>query len=235
MTRIVASLLIFAAFVVAPLACSAAPVTVPSDLSAGDKYRLAFVTNTGIDALSSNIADYNSFVTAVAAGVPELAALGTTWTAIVSTEDDDARDNTETNPFIDGVGVPIYRLDDTRLADDNADLWDGSLAAVLDIDESASATSTINVWTGTSISGTWMEIVWPIFPNPRVPMTGRSDRLDNGWIQATIFVQAHISKPVYAISAPITVIPEPSSMILVCIGATAVVGWQLRRRRHRRA
>ncbi len=105
MPRIIASLLVFAAFAVAPLAASAVPITVPTDLSPGDKYRLAFVTSTGRDTTSANIVDYNNFVTAHAAGVPELAALGTTWTAIGSTVAVDARDNTGTNPTV-ATGLP---------------------------------------------------------------------------------------------------------------------------------
>ena len=49
--------------------------------------------------------------------------------AIASTDTTDARDN---------IGDPsalIYRLDDTRIADDEADLFDGSIAAPLNIDE----------------------------------------------------------------------------------------------------
>jgi hypothetical protein len=43
----------------------AAPITVPTGLNPGDRYRLAFVTSTTRDARSSNIADYNLFVTDV--------------------------------------------------------------------------------------------------------------------------------------------------------------------------
>jgi hypothetical protein len=92
----------------------AQPTTVPSGLSPGDKYRLAFVTSTTRDATSSDIADYNAFVTAVANTVPALTELGTTWTAIGSTAAVDARDNTNTNPG-NAEGVPIYLLDGTLL------------------------------------------------------------------------------------------------------------------------
>ena len=42
--------------------------TVPPGLSPGDPYRLAFVTSTTRNALSSSIAVYNTFVTGVADG-----------------------------------------------------------------------------------------------------------------------------------------------------------------------
>ncbi|MDC0935468.1 hypothetical protein OAS39_04205 [Pirellulales bacterium] len=56
MTRRKDLLLVIATFVVAPLAASAAPITVPTDLGVGDKYRLAFVTSTTRDATSIDIA-----------------------------------------------------------------------------------------------------------------------------------------------------------------------------------
>jgi hypothetical protein len=100
----------------------AAPIVTPVGLSAGDTYRLAFVTSTTRDGLSPDIADYNAFVTAAANSQAVLASLGTTWSAVASTNDlTDARDNTDTNPA--STGVAIYLLDGTsKIADNNADL-----------------------------------------------------------------------------------------------------------------
>lgn len=81
------------------------------------------MTSTTRDALSTNISDYNAFVTAAALSVPELAALSTAWHVIGATAAVDARDNTSTNPGVDGVGVPIYLLNGTLLATDNNDCW----------------------------------------------------------------------------------------------------------------
>ncbi len=114
------------ALLVAPTVASAQIVTTPVGLSPGDQYRLGFVTITKRDASSSNIADYNDFVTTAANSEPDLLALGATWTAIGSTSTVDARDNTGTNPT--STGVPIYLLDGiSKIADNNADLWDGSI------------------------------------------------------------------------------------------------------------
>ena len=121
MHRIVASLLVFASFVVAPQESPAPPMVIPIDLGMGDKYRLAFVTSTTRDATDILIGPYNDFVGGVAALVPELSALGTTWKVIGSTAFTDARDNTGTNPSFFS-GVPVYTLVNMRIADDNADL-----------------------------------------------------------------------------------------------------------------
>jgi hypothetical protein len=131
----------------------AAPITVPTGLNPGDQYRLAFVTSGARDASSFIIADYNDFVQAHADAVPELLSLGVSWNAIASTLGDDARDNTDTDPG-GGTGVPIFLLDDTKLADDNSDLWDGTLDAALDVDESGEFFGgSFSVWTGTEIEG----------------------------------------------------------------------------------
>ena len=85
----------------------AVPITTPTSLSSGDQYRLAFVTSTTRDANSTDIADYNAFVTGVATGVAELNALGTSWTAIVSTSSINARDNTSTVPQFAGGSLGV--------------------------------------------------------------------------------------------------------------------------------
>ena len=74
-----------------PSLAAVAPIAIPPGLNPGDQYRLAFVTSTTRDATSGNIAVYNEFVTASATAQAELNALGTTWTAIASTGDVDAR------------------------------------------------------------------------------------------------------------------------------------------------
>ena len=132
---------------------AAAPITVPTSLNPGDEYRLAFVTSDQRNGASSLITSYNAFVTGVANIQPALTSLGTTWKAIGSTATVDARDNTGTNPVVDGVGVPIFLLNDTLLANDNLDLWDGSILVPFEIDEGGSAIQQSFVWTGTSSSG----------------------------------------------------------------------------------
>ena len=97
----------------------------PSDLNAGDKFRLLFVTIDESNATSADIADYNSFVqNAAAAGHDAIRGYSAGFRALASTESVDARDNTATT----GTGVPIYWLNSSILADDNADLYDGSWA-----------------------------------------------------------------------------------------------------------
>ena len=147
--------------VVAATPVAAAPITVPTSLSPGDPYRLAFVSSITRDATSEDIADYNTFVTNAANAVQKLLDLGTIWTAIASTPSVDARFNTDTLPVSAGgpVGVPIFLLNDTLLVDNYDDLWDGSidppLQMGLDITESGDFGYPFGelVWTGTGPDG----------------------------------------------------------------------------------
>ena len=123
----------FAAAAAFASTAQAAPIVAPTDGYMGP-YRLAFQTNGSTLATLAQMSDYNTFVTTEAGLITELAALGTTWTAIGSTKTQgginptpvDARDNTNTNPTVE-TGVPIYTTTGLRIADDNADLWDGSI------------------------------------------------------------------------------------------------------------
>jgi PEP-CTERM motif len=197
-------------------------VLTPPDLQPGQKYRLAFVSSGSTQALSTSIADYNAFVSAQALANPELNTI-TTWTAIGSTFTSDARDNTGTNPN-NAVGVPIYRLDGIRIANDNADLWDGQLLANLSITQFGTSSNQL-AWTGSLPGGIG-------FPTSELGQSfisiGDSVGAGTGWISNGFANPAVISASMYAISGELTAVPEPSSTILVGIGTC---GWLLVRRR----
>jgi hypothetical protein len=79
---------------------------------------------------------------------------GVTWKVIGSTDAVDARDNTSTNPTVNGIGEPIFLLDgSTIVANDYADLWDGSIQHIIDLTEQG-AISTYWPFTGTYTDGT---------------------------------------------------------------------------------
>jgi hypothetical protein len=222
------TLLSFGVVLFTPLATSGAMITVPPDLSVGDKYRLVFVTSAGRDATSSNINDYNAFVTVAATSVPELTALGSSWTAIASTPSIAAFDNTDTNPY-QKTGAPIYRLDGIRIADGNADFWDRSLSAPININELGEITEGF-VWTGTREDGTAFNIfeLGGIYNGTAI----RGDSMSYNspwWIDYGNWTAAN-AYPLYGISAELTVVPEPSAMILMGAGVAALVGLHLLRR-----
>ena len=136
---------------------SATSDLIPTDL-ASDKFRLIFITYQGHPATSTDIENYNAYVQSQANASNALAGIKThssSFRVLGSTADVDARDNTYTTYTDDEPGVPIYWLNGNKVADDYADLYDGSW------DDEANPTlrngNTIPptvIWTGSSTNGT---------------------------------------------------------------------------------
>ena len=98
---------------------------VPSGLSAGDRFRLLFISSTKRDATSADIADYNSFVQArAAAGHTDVQSYSGGFRAVASSPFVDATANTATAST--DTDAPIYWLGGPKAADDYADFWDGN-------------------------------------------------------------------------------------------------------------
>ena len=207
------------------VSAQATPVTAPTGLNPGDTYRLVFVTSTTRDAQSSDIADYNAFVTAAANTSPLLAALGSTWTAIASTKTIellgstvtvDARDNTNTNPTLN-TGVNIFNLAGQSVALDNADLWDDTLLAPILYDENGSANAT-TVWTGSQSDGTLRFLSYMGYPATNSGLSSSSAFFWTTNFQLP-WTQSH---SLYAISADLTMLaqptPEPATLSLFALG-----------------
>ncbi|MDJ0561728.1 MAG: PEP-CTERM sorting domain-containing protein [Microcystis sp. M53599_WE4] len=204
-------------------AAQAALVVVPTGLNPGDQYRLVFVTDGTRDATSTNIDDYNNFVTNEVTGSPLATALtaagftpsAITWKAIGSTDSVAARDNTGTNPS--STGVPIYLIDGNRVANNNADLWDGSILTGIDRTPQESGVLTL-VWSGTSDDGTvsaWGEALGSNFAIVGVAIAGV---LGSAWINESVKSGSEEYR-FYGISTVLTVptpavtVPEPSSLL----------------------
>jgi hypothetical protein len=127
--------------------------TLPN-LDRGSPFRYVFVTSGTRDATSTNISDYNIFVNNAASAGNETSDIPGTWAAIGSTASISARTNTATTST---VGVPIYRLDGELVANNYADLWDGSIANYINVDENGTVIESIElgplVWTGSNSDG----------------------------------------------------------------------------------
>lgn len=219
----------------------AAIVTTPTDLNTGDQYRLVFVTSQETVTTSDDITFYNDFVDGVAnAPGSFLAPLATSWTAIASTAAVDARDNTSTNPTV-ATGVPIYLIDGNRVADDNADLWDGThigepnvIQHVINHTELDTVENAFYTGTGTVYDGT-IHPTGGLGSSNTYRAQGYSGYDIGGWIYSSDHFGHTVPIHMFAISdvltvQPLTAIPEPSTLSLMAIGLTVLIGRRSRRR-----
>ena len=129
------------------------PIEVPSDwpltpsgLSAGDKFRLMFMTSEGRDASSTDIANYDAFVRRIGAGyghqdirpyIGYFKAFGNTRSTTATSQNVAARGHvgmwtSSSNVWTDGstsdssAGTPIYWLDGNQISDNYFDFCDSS-------------------------------------------------------------------------------------------------------------
>jgi hypothetical protein len=224
------------------LVASAGPIRMPTGLNPGDQYRLVFVTEGTDRATSSNISTYDVAVQLVADSHAELAGL--TWQVIGSTTAVSARDHTGTAPA-NGPGVPIYLLNDTRLADNYADLWDGSILTPLNVTDGGTHVivpvgSFSDVWTGTAADGS--QLTGAELGNTNThgsPVAGSAigttQQSNNTWI--FLSTESHEignctpicprTNHLYALSSVLSVpgsaVPEASTHALLILGLAALL------------
>lgn len=244
-------LFLLIASVILPLGIADAAIqTVPNSLNPGDQYRLVFVTlslnfgpNQGTEGTSSEISHYNQLVSNAANAVSELSALGVDWKVIGSTSLVSARENTNTDPGLEGV--PIFLLDGSQMAANYADLWDiGNKGRDINITESGDSLRTI-VWTGSKDDGTAttqpLGSNAPVFGNS-MPSTGThrpSDPGHNGWMNDWADY-GYNRAGLYAMSSTLTVpggpgvVPEATSFLIWGgIAITTYIGKSSLRRRNK--
>ena len=199
----------------------------------GDQYRLIFLSSTVTDAMSSDIATYNTFVQSTAAAstaFPELG--GASWFMMGSTLTVDARDNTGTNPTLD-AGVPVFLMDGTSLlATNNSELWRAPSAVAVVFDENGTEVSnpSTRVFTGSFNDGTGVgpgggggsngdgtgsgDTALGVLDGRGV-QTGQPFHTNNPGLELQFWIRewkhpAADPLPVYAISEPLSVVPAVS-------------------------
>ncbi len=100
---------------------------IPAGVGSGEKFRLLFITSTGRDGTSSNIADYNAFVqNAASGGHVAIRDHASKYRAVASTSSIDARENVRAWSSFD-VAAPTYWLNGSRISPDysatSSGLW----------------------------------------------------------------------------------------------------------------
>lgn len=197
-------------------------ISTPAGLNSGDVFRVVYVTNATTTATSSAISTYNTLVNtdAVAqAGGGEVVYNGAivTFSAIVSTSKVTAIEN------IGQYNAPVYLPDGSLIAtSDSASaggLWSGSLLHSINKNLTSPATLVQGVWTGTNTSGTQAPSAQLGF-NPFAAAAGETGQTNQYWV-LSFASNPNQHRPIYAISQPLTVVPEPSSWVL----AASIVWW----------
>jgi hypothetical protein len=200
---------------------SATQVVLPN-LPAGTKYQIIFVTNNTTPATDPNIADYNTFVTTQANADSTLAALGVQWNAVGSTATVNANVNAA-NVMVGGSYLPVYDTQGNEVSDEvSRGLYSGSLLAPPQYDQDGVSLGAVgggvNVWTGSSQFGIGFG---GNTLGDAVAVTGGSGFTDGAWAAfGTFTTETPLS--LYALSAPITAVPEPATFTLFALGLSAV-------------
>jgi hypothetical protein len=202
-----------------------AGIMTPAGLGPGDQFRVAFVSSEKHDALSSNIADYDAFITglAAAAGIDTYFGSPVTWQVLGSTNSVSAISRVPlTSP-------PLYDMYGSKVADSGADLWDGTIDTAIFYDERGFGAVDEAVFTGTLPDGSASE--FPLGGGP-VPVTAYGLAFfvitNDLWITAGFDSSAR-SAQLYGVSSVLTVpsaaaVPVPAGLTLVLAGLAALAG-----------
>jgi hypothetical protein len=228
------SAIVLSAMVLACLASSASATGVlvdtlppPPGLQPGDVYHRVFVTGNSFSVVTGASyppdtgdlhglasADYQVSDAASQAGlVANWDQLGgdLPYHAILSGPDN-AKDR------LSIVG-PIYNMHNELIATSAADLWDGSIAHAIGYDESGSPVPAgTKVWTGTSPLGTTTLDTARNWTNPNTSATCGDPLVATlEWISGLDW-HANLPARLYGLSGPMTVVPEPSGVVLAAVG-----------------
>jgi hypothetical protein len=222
--------LVLAALIVLPVGSTFAGILTPTGLNPGDQFRIVFVTSTSSIAASSNIADYDAFVTtnAVSAGLDTHGLDSVSWQVLGSTASVSAISRVAlTSPA-------LYRVDGVRVANSGADLWDGSILNPINRNPfGIQVTGNVGVATGTNAFGAPASSGLNAFGADTV-YVGQTSQTNQNWI-ALGGGSSSFARRFYAVSEVLTVpggvsaVPEPSSITIWAL-ACAGIGLKYRKR-----
>jgi hypothetical protein len=210
--------------------------TVPAGLTAGDTYRLVFVTSSTTDGTSTDITTYNTM--AQSADVLNATLPSATWYVIGSTSATTAATNISCGGNC--ATDPIYLVTGTEIATSQSNLLNGNLLSAIDLDENGNTppnTYGSYVYTGTDDGGT-ADTYSPL-GGSTYSIGGDYTSTEGASLQDIYLAHSYYTSiPIYAISGEITVpggmtsTPEPMSLsLLLAGGAMTGVARRLKRKR----
>jgi hypothetical protein len=219
----------------AALTLSASTITVPPGLQPGDTYRIILYTSSHHDGASTEIDVYNAFVSSVAAGVPELAALGTTWKVLGSTATVSALSNAGLDPI--DTSTPFYNTRGQWVATGTSGPGIGLYAGDLTSHGAPITDEQGNLYIDLALTGTRPDGLASTPLGSDHPTLGAYFLTDSRWTATGNNLNANtVPFSFMAVSGELTVpggAPEPGSLFLMGAGAVLLAASRLRRRRTR--
>jgi hypothetical protein len=208
-----------------PTAQLVADVVLPVGLAPGSQYQLIFATADLHDGVNTDINGYNGFVSSEAAlGVPFGLPSGLTWDAVVSTAAVNANANA-----VSGA-LPVYNTAGQEVTAPGVGIYTGVLDNLVQYDqfggiETAAQTNNLGLWTGSNFQG--FGVAGNTLGGGGNAEIGRF-ALDSTWLQFGTRLKSGevtFSRPMYALSGPITVpTPEPAAITLLVSALLAIGG-----------
>ncbi len=208
-----------------------ASLSTPTGLSLGDQFHWAFVTGVIHNAESTDIGDYNAYVTEDAKNGVLTAEVAGDWKVIGSTASVNASEN------VGNITHPIYNLADELVAANGADLFDGNnLTNPIDRAENDLVVRGWWVLTGTLSDGTAAPGYVDDPPETPIDHTGAlgdlfpvfGETYTFGWLDITggtaHYEISSYGGRLYAISGIQTVVPLPAALWLLGSGLIGIVG-----------
>jgi hypothetical protein len=195
-------------------------------LEEGAMYRVLFATSTTTQAISSDIAFYNSFVSTAADSGSVTGSLGLSWKALASTAADNVQDHTGIQSSDDSL-VTMFNTLGEVVAVSGEDLWDGDLnfAIGYDVDGAAACVSaSCATYTGFDRAGMTYRRNHTYLGGQLGVIIGFNERTDSGWANVGIYRLQFPMDPfrLYAVSSEVmktsTVVTEPGTVILLSLG-----------------
>ncbi|MHB8864343.1 MAG: PEP-CTERM sorting domain-containing protein [Pirellulaceae bacterium] len=217
-----------------------AEMYVPAGLQAGDQYRLIFVTSGSMPGSSSNPADYDSFLASQVAGTM-LGGYDYGWQAVLSTA---GGGRVASSIINDPAGVNnfvgIYNSVGLKVADNGADMLDGTLDNAVQYDQHGTSVATGYVWTGSlsngeAANGYEVGSTGTLSVPLAATIIGAAGATDSTWIQVGPLVRnvpylLNLELPfrVYGMSDVLTVVPEPATFVMWSLfaGVAGLVFWR---------
>jgi len=189
-----------------------------SPWAVGDTYRLIFVSSESNvrTADDTDVTVYDAYLQGLATASTSYPDLGNgTWHVLGSTLTTNAIDHTGTNPSVDGAGVGIFLCDGfTKVADNNADLWNG-IDNPVTVDENGVDGYTYGaVATGSFASGL-VQTDRPLGSTGNVTY-GRCTERGSYWIRVYSGNAAN-AYPYYSISEPLTLQSSAPAATLIML------------------